>query len=84
MNISEKILNRFPDVKELREEFDLVSFQTKAGAKEFRVKIFKDGNDFQATLSDMDSGFEKPVPWRAQNSIDDLLHELRMHLLDFR
>ena len=84
MNYSEQILKRFPDAREVREEFAAITFQTKAGGKEFSVRIEKDGADFQATLSDMDSGFQRPVPWRAQNALEDLLHEVRMHLLDFR
>ena len=84
MSAHDKILNRFQDATNLKVEFENISFHTHVGKKEFQIEIVKNGVDYQAQLTDLDSGYSQTVPCRTENSLDDLLHELRIYLAEFR
>lgn len=75
MTTLEQLSDAFTDAENL-----CISFHLKRNEKEYTIRVLKDSSEPEAQVECHQSGYKMNVYCRAEQSIADLMHEIRIHL----
>jgi hypothetical protein len=74
MNYTDIITKRFPGHRDLT-----LSFVFEKKGKELRARIFQDSSGWTTELAHLDGAFVQQIPWRGENTFEDVIHEIGVY-----